>query len=578
MQHLQRQSLIGREKELEQLGAGLTEARGGRGSLFLVTGVPGIGKTRLAEALSERAEAEGMLVVWGRCWENPGAPAYWPWAQALRSLISRRDVDALEQELGGGADWIAEIVPELRERVTGIEPLGPLRSEQARFALFDAVSTFLRNVTTSEPLLVVLDDLHTADRESLALLEFIVRSLSEAPVVVTAAYQDAAARARPEVEKLFGALAVKGRHVALAGVGEEHVGLIVEEETGEAPPPELVQALYSTTEGNPLFTGEVTRLLAAEGQLAAWAGSEPGGRFPLPDTVRETIWRRFEPLGGAGTEMLEAAAVIGRDFRLGTLARVVDCDQESLIELVDEARLAGLVVEVAGAIGRFRFTHGLIRETLYAELTTAERIRLHRGVGEALQEVHGDDPEHLAELAHHFAEATPGGDAERALEYAARAGREAMRVLAYERAAELFELALDVNEQLSFDLERHAGLMLALGIAQTRGGDPSARDTLLAAAASARSGTGRSCSLRRRWAFTSSTSHPESRMTSPLRCWKRRSSGSGRPTTRCGPVCSLGSPPRSITGSERPSAGTRSSPRPWEWRGGWTIRQRSPTS
>src|SRR5438093_1048331 len=152
MQQMQRQPLIGREKELEQLEAGLGEARAGRGGLYLLTGEPGIGKTRLAEALSERAEAERVLAIWGRCWENPGAPVYWPWAQSLRALIECRNPATLQQELGGGADWIAEIVPELRQRVKGIEPLGPLRSEQARFALFDAVSVFLRNVSASEPL------------------------------------------------------------------------------------------------------------------------------------------------------------------------------------------------------------------------------------------------------------------------------------------------------------------------------------------------------------------------------------------------------------------------------------------
>ena len=173
--------------------------------------------------------------------------------------------------------------------------------------------------------------------------------------------------------------------------------------------------------------------------------------------MRETIWRRFEPLGALGVELLKASAVIGRDFRIGTLEKVASCERDSLIELLDRARGARLVSDVPGAIGRFRFTHGLIRETLYADLTTAERLRLHRMVGEALESVHGDDPEHLAELAHHFAEAAPGGDAERAFEYAARAGREAMRVLAYERAAELFELALDVSEQLPFDAHAPRG-------------------------------------------------------------------------------------------------------------------------
>ncbi len=485
MQHVQRQSLIGREGELDLLESGLTDARAGRGNLLLVTGVPGIGKTRLAETFSERANADGVLTVWGRCWENPGAPPYWPWAQALRAVIDAREVASLEHELGGGADWIAEIVPELLEHMTGIEPLGSLRSEQARFALFDAVSTFLRNVSASGPVLVVLDDLHAADRESLALLDFMVRSLSQAPVVLVGAYQEAAVKARPEVEKLFGGLRVKGRHVALSGVDERDVGLIVEEETGRAPPAELVREVYATTEGNPFFAGEVARLLSAEGQLAVWAGGD-GGRLPLPDTVRETIWRRFEPLGQTGIDLLKAAAVIGRVFRIGTLERVAASDRESMIALLDRARAAGLVDEVPGGIGRFRFTHGLIREALYADLSTADHLRLHGLVGEALLAVHGDDPEHLAELAHHFAEAAPGADADRALEYADRAGREAMRVRAYERAAELFELALDVSDQLPFDARRNTRLLLALGLARTRADDPAARETLLSAAEGAR--------------------------------------------------------------------------------------------
>ena len=483
---MQRQPLIGRERELEKLEAGLAEARAGRGSFFLVTGVPGIGKTRLAEALSEGAQGEGMISVWGRCWENPGAPAYWPWAQALRALVDRREASLLEQEVGGGADWIAEIVPELRERITGIAPVEPLRSEQSRFALFDAVSTFLRNISASDPLLVVIDDLHAADRESLRLLDFLVRSLREAPVVLTVAFQEAAAHARAGVEKLFGTLGIQGRHVALRGMGQDDVGRLVEDEMGTAPPLELVQAVHAATEGNPLFAGEMARLLAAE-SLGVSAGGEPGGRLPLPDNVRETIHRRFEPLGRPGIELLKGASVIGRDFRLRTLQRAVGGDPESLVASLDATRAAGLVAEVPDSVGRFRFTHGLIRDTLYAELTTAERIRLHRSVGEALEEVHGDDPEHLAELAHHFAESAPGGDVERALGYAERAGQEAMRVLAYERAAELFELALDLSGQLPFDAERHARLLLALGTANTRAGDPSARETLLAVAEPARS-------------------------------------------------------------------------------------------
>jgi tetratricopeptide (TPR) repeat protein len=480
-------SLIGRDRELDQLEAGLEEAQAGRGGVFLVSGVPGIGKTRLLEALGDLAESRQMVPLWGRCWENPGAPAYWPWAQTLRALIHRREPARLERELGGGADWIAEILPELRQRVAGIEPLGPLRSEQARFALFDAVTTFLRNASECEALVVELDDLHAADRESLALLDYVARSVSDAPVMVSAAYQDAAVHSRDaEVEKLFSALQVKARHVALGGVSEAEIALIVEAELGTAPPADLVAAVYETTEGNPLFAREVARLIAAEGQVEAWRQGEPADRLPLPDTVRETIRRRLEPLGSESIEVLQAGAVVGREFRLATVERVVVREPDFVISSVDDARTAGLVTEVPAAVGRIRFTHGLVREVLYAELTTAERIRMHRAVGEALEHLHGDAKEHLAELAHHFAQAAPAGDAEKALGYAARAGNEAMRVLAYQRAAELFELALEISEDLPFDRERHAQLVLGLGIAQTRAGDPRARETLLNAAEHAR--------------------------------------------------------------------------------------------
>ena len=481
MRDVQRQSLVGRDRELDQLTAYAADARAGRGTLCLVTGEPGIGKTRLAEALTDVAESEGMVAVWGRCWENPGAPAFWPWAQALRALIERRDETGLTLELGSGGDWIAEIVPELRDRVVGIEPLGSLRSEQARFALFDAVGTFLRNVSATSPLVVVLDDLHAADRESLAMLEFVTQSLSEGCVLLLGAYQDAVARARPEAQQQFAALTLSGRHVALSGIGEESVGRILEGQLGAPPPGELVRALHTTTEGNPLFAGEVMRLLLAEGQLQIWE-REDAGRLPLPDTVGETIRRRFDPLGPEAFEMLKVAAVIGREFRHATVAQAMQRQDGSLNELLDRARAAGIVTESPGAIGRFRFTHGLFREVLYAKLTTAEHVELHLAVGEALELVHGDDPEHLAELAHHFAEAAPGGNVDRALDYAERAGREAMRVRAYERAGQLFELALDISEQRAFDSVRHADLLLALGLARTRAGDPAARDTLLAAA------------------------------------------------------------------------------------------------
>jgi tetratricopeptide (TPR) repeat protein len=477
---------VGRDRELAEISAGLADARSGRGRLFLVGGEPGIGKTRLAEAVADQAEAEGMLALWGRCWDSGGAPAFWPWVQLLRGLVRSRDEDQLRGELGTGADWVGQLVPEMRERLTGVEAPRSLGSRQARFALFDAIMSFLRGASANDPLLIVLEDLHAADQASIPLLEFVARGLVDARIVALVTYQEAGARARPELEGLLGLLGRESRPLVLRGFGEEDLARLVEGRTQAPAPPELVSALRETTEGNPFFANEVVRLLTAEGQLELWVGRTARARFPLPHTVRETILRRFEPLGREGIEALSAAAVIGREFRLQTLERTTGSEPQRLIALIDEALGSGLVTEVPGAIGRFRFTHGLIRETLYASLGTGERIRLHRAAGEALERAYGDIPEHLPELAHHFAEAAQGGEGEKALEYAKLAGGYAMQVLAYEQAGELFELALHISDLLEAAPGRRAELMLALGEARTRADDPQARETLIAAAEAAR--------------------------------------------------------------------------------------------
>jgi tetratricopeptide (TPR) repeat protein len=479
-------ALVDRRREIAELEEALALARGGHGRVFLIAGEPGIGKTRLAEAVAERAEAEGMLACWGRCWDSGGQPPFWPWVQALRAVFRSREPKRLRRELGPNAGLVARVVPELRDVLTDVEVPDSIDSDQARFALFDAISSFLCAASRSNPLVLVLDDLHSADRPSLSLLEFFAPSVGDVPMLLLAAYQEAAAHMRPEVESLIGSLGRSSRPIVLRGFAPGDLASLIEPHTGGPPPSDFVGELHSTTEGNPFFASEVVRLLAAEGQLELWVAESVRARFPLPDTVLETIRLRFEPLGERGAKALEAAAVIGREFRIATLAQALGAGPEELIAPIDDAVDAGLVTEVPGMIGRFRFAHGLIRDALYASLSNADRIRLHRAVGEALQQTYGDTPEHLTELAHHFAEASAGGDADVALGHVLRAGKEAMRMPAYEQAAELFELALQVSELLAPDANRRAELLLALGQARTRADDARARDTVIAAADAAR--------------------------------------------------------------------------------------------
>jgi tetratricopeptide (TPR) repeat protein len=465
--------LLGRARELADLRAALKESSAGRGDLVLLTGEPGIGKTRLATALGELAAAEGHRVAWARGWDGGGAPAFWPWVQVVRAVAADRNDDELRGELGAGARWVAQLAPELRDRLD-LPEAGDLESEQARFALFDAVTVFLRNAAEREPLVVLLDDLHTADLPSLLLLSFLARVLGEARVLTITTHHEAGPR-RPEVDGVFGELTRFGRRLDLTGLEDDELRALVVHRSGADPSDELVRSLRRLTEGNPFYSDEVVRLLVAQGRI----DRPPGDRARvLPDSVRDAIRRRLLPLSANVLETLEIAAVQGRDFDLTTLERVSGASRPELLERLDDALAVQLIEEAPAPAGSFRFAHGLIRETLYGDLTATRRARLHAAVGDALERAGASE----AELAHHFVEAASVGDPGKALEHAERAGHEALATLAYERAADLFDAALAALDMLDAPDDRRRGeLLLLRGQAQMQAGGDAARATLMSA-------------------------------------------------------------------------------------------------
>jgi AAA ATPase-like protein len=470
--------LLGRAHELADLHAILEESAAGRGSLVLLTGEPGIGKTRLATALGGHATAAGHRVAWARGWDGGGAPAFWPWVQVVRAAAADRDDDSLRTDLGAGARWVAQLAPELRARLD-LPEAGDLESEQARFALFDAVTVFLRNAAAREPFLVLIDDLHTADLPSLLLLAFLARSLGEARVLVVTTHHEAGPRRGPEVEAVFGELTRFGRRLDLTGLEDDDLRALVIHRSGADPSEDLVHSLRALTEGNPFYSDEVVRLLVAQGRLDRPLGE----RLPLPDGVRDAIRRRLLPLRPEVLEALEVAAVEGRDFHLTRLERAAGIGRADLLERIDDALTVQLVEAAPGPAGSFRFAHGLIRETLYGDLTATRRARLHATIGEALERTAASE----AELAHHFVEAAAVGDPAKALDHAARAGHEALAALAYERAADLFDAALGALDMLPEPDDRRRGeLLLLRGQAQMQAGGDAARATLMAAIALAR--------------------------------------------------------------------------------------------
>jgi DNA-binding SARP family transcriptional activator/tetratricopeptide (TPR) repeat protein len=486
-------ALLGRERELGELCSTLEEAMAGRGRLFLVSGEPGIGKSRLFDEFALRAGERGVRVLWGRCWEAGGAPAYWPWCQSLRSYVRTCDPGTLAAELGGGASDVAQLVPEIRELLPGVA--APSRSrdpDTARFRLFDATAAFLRRTAARDPLVLVLDDLHAADTPSLLMLQFLARELGEARILVVCGYRDTELGRGSPLALTLADLRRESvtRALPLAGLTHVDVAAFIRLTMGLEAPESLITAIDERTEGNPLFLGEVVRLLAQEGRLTA-TGDPASLRLGIPQGVREAIERRLGHLSRECNEFLILASVLGREFRLDALRRVSEHPGEDVLELLDEAIAAGLIVEAPGARGRLRFSHALVRDTLHEEMGTSRRVGLHARIGEALEHFYAEDIDaHLAELAHHFFEALPGGNPERAIEYARRAGRHAARLLAYEEAARLYRMAIAALDlSLTAGEETRCDLLLALGDAEARAGNmPAAKEAFLRAAEIARRG------------------------------------------------------------------------------------------
>jgi tetratricopeptide (TPR) repeat protein len=408
--------------------------------------------------------------------------------QALRTYVRECDPEHLCEQLGGAAPDVAHLLPELRELFHDLPEPPSLDSEGARFRLFDSTAAFLRRAAAAKPLVVILDDVHAADAPSLLLLSFVAAELSDARILVLAAYRDPElTTGDPTAVALTEVARRASVRISLRGLGEPEVVSYIELSSQVEPAAGVVAAIMAETEGNPLFVGEIVRLLAAEGRLEERA--DASWRLAIPETVKEVIGRRLHRLSPECREALGYASVVGREFALSVVERLAERTRDDLLALLDEAVSARVVTDVPGSPGLMRFAHALVRDTLYDALPQARRLELHRRTGEALEAVAGAGAgAHLSELAHHYYAALPAIDPDRVVEYARRAGDHAQSLLAHEEAARLYESALQALQLRSpVDRELERALLLGLGDALARSGDmPNARDAFLRAAALAR--------------------------------------------------------------------------------------------
>ncbi len=443
---------VGRQRELGEIRAATSAALAGRGGVLCLTGEPGIGKTSLADQAAAYALARGMRVYWGRCFEDGGAPAYWPWIQVLRGVIG----DAGSQYSRTLPADIVRMLPELAAEAPRPDAGD---TELLRFRLFDAVARLLRESASAKPIMLVLDDLHEADVASLQLLKFMTRMVHDVQLIIVGTYREAEMRRSQQRAAIIPDILRDATHLSLAGLAEDDVGRMVEARAQHAQDPDFVAALSRTTAGNPLFVDGIIRVLAAEGRFRS---AQPIAltTYKLPDEVRAAIQRWLALLSSEAHTLLTTAALIGVEFELRLLGQASELAPERIVELVTEAEKMGVVTPSGESLRRF--AHPLVREVLSQEATDGERVRLHRAIATALEEIQGANTQYLAELAHHYQLA---GDDERAMDYSIRAAAAARSIYAYEQEISHLRTAKDLAEKSNQNAARRAFILDHLGIA-----------------------------------------------------------------------------------------------------------------
>lgn len=442
----------GRDDVFEQLVDAWKRCATGGFGVVLLAGEPGIGKTRLAQELATRVHGGDGIALGGRSDEDVSVP-FQAFGAALDWFVRQVHADNRLAALGEYPGDLVRLVPELGRLVDGLpEPLDD-DPDVERFRLFQAVCSWLTVGGVDRPRLLVLDDLHWADKPTLLLLRHLI-SNQPAGLMVLCTYRDTDVdRTHPLSSMLadFRRMPAVSR-IALDGLGDDGVrDLLIRtgghdlDETGLA----FAERVHRETSGNPFFLGEVLRHLTETGALyerdGRWMSDLSPDDAGIPEGIREVVGRRLSRLGDDVEGVLRSAAVIGYEFQVDLLADVVGRPADDVLDALDTAAAANLVIETG--VDRHRFAHALVRETLHGELSSSRRARQHRKVAEALEARHADDiDEVVTELATHWAEASAGGDPTRAIELAIRAGELAEDRSALENAARWFEQALELMD------------------------------------------------------------------------------------------------------------------------------------
>jgi tetratricopeptide (TPR) repeat protein len=465
--------LAGRRKEFAQLMERLDAMADGHGGTVLIGGEPGVGKTKLAEALLLEARARGYVCAVGHCYEMEGSPPYLPFIEQWEWAIRNAPPGRLRAALGSGAAEFARIMPRLRQAFPDIgEPLD-LPPDQQRHYLFTQFRDYYGRVTANVPVVGLFDDLHWADESTLLLLEFLAPHLSSMRLLLLGTYRDVELEVgRPFAKSLERLTRQRlAQRIALRRMPSDDVKALLAQLGAPDPPPALVQAVYAETEGNPFFVEEVFRHLKDEGRLldadGRWLPDLKIEGLEVPEGVRLVIGRRLERVSETCRNVLTAAAVIGPRFDLAVLEAVGEAGGDAMLDALEEAERAGLAIgHQVKRETSYTFAHELVRQTLLEALSVPRRLRRHLKTAQAMGQLYvGREAQHASELAYHYFQ-SGSGDEEKTTRYLLLAGQQALAAAAFDEALAQAERAFSVFEDAG---ERRRADLLWLRASALRG-------------------------------------------------------------------------------------------------------------
>ena len=474
----ERSVFVGREAERATLRRFLNQAQGGAGRIVMISGAPGVGKTRIAQEFGIEASQKGFMVRAGSCYDRGDSVPFIPFVEILEEALTQApSPQAFRDVLGNDASEIARLLPQLRRLFPDIPPPLEIPHEQSRRLLFHAGAEFLTRASRNRPLVLLFDDLQWADEGTLSLLSYLAPLIAKMPVLIVGTYRDSEIdHAQPlakTLEELIRFHAVE--RLSLGGLPQNAVAEMLRALSGRETPQKLVSVIYSETEGNPFFVEELYYHLVDQGKLLDSAGEFRRDLMiedvDLPQSLQLVIGRRLARVSAEAQKILGAAAVIGRSFTFELLEASTRIDPDQLLEQIEEAEKAGLIdSSLDYPDARFQFSHELIRQAVISELSAARHQRLHLDAADAIERVYPNTLEdHAEDLAHHLWQAGKSAETERTIRYLQKAGEKAVLRSANVEATDHFKKALkligsipETPERLQQELILHTALGTAL--------------------------------------------------------------------------------------------------------------------